>query len=176
MSESSPRVAVFIDGANIFYTQRDKLHWWIDFKKLRSYFDELGSIVECIFYTGQGAPPEVTQEKFLDFLSHNGYSIETKTIKTIQDADGTTSQKANLDIELVLDMFNQIDNYDLAILVSGDGDFERPLKLLRARGKSFRVLSTQGAVAQEIRRFAGPNYIDLQTLRSLLERARDARN
>jgi hypothetical protein len=28
-------------------------------------------------------------------------------------ADGTPTQKANLDIEIVLDMFNTIDHYDL---------------------------------------------------------------
>jgi uncharacterized LabA/DUF88 family protein len=46
----------------------------------------------------------------------------TKPIKTIYDSStGKFIQKANLDIEIVLDMFNTIDNYDVAVLVSGDG-------------------------------------------------------
>ena len=47
-----------------------------------------------------------------------------------------------MDVEIVLDMFNTVDSYDMAILVSGDGDFERALNLLRARGKRFIVVST----------------------------------
>lgn len=85
-------------------------------------------------------------------------------------ADGTPTQKANLDIEIVLDIFNTIDLYDMAILVSGDGDFERPLQLLRVRGKRFLVLSTQGFVARELREVAGMHYIDFQDIRESVER------
>jgi uncharacterized LabA/DUF88 family protein len=85
-------------------------------------------------------------------------------------ADGTPTQKANLDIEMVLDMFNTIDHYDLATLVSGDGDFERPLQLLRARGKRFIVLSTQGFIARELREVAGMHFIDFQDIRERVER------
>jgi uncharacterized LabA/DUF88 family protein len=85
-------------------------------------------------------------------------------------ADGTSTQKANLDIEIVLDMFNTIDHYDLAMLVSGDGDFERPLQLLRARGKRFLVLSTLGFVARELREVAGMHYIDFEDIREHVER------
>jgi uncharacterized LabA/DUF88 family protein len=62
-----------------------------------------------------------------------GFALVTKQLKTIMQADGTQTQKANLDIEIVLNMSNTIDHYDMAMLVSGDGDFEWPLQLLRAR-------------------------------------------
>jgi len=163
------RVAIFIDGSNLFYTQKN-LGWWIDLKKFYEHSQQYGDIVEAIYHTGVGVPPEARQEKFLDALTYIGYSIEMTTIKEMIDDDGKTIKKANLDIELVLDMFNQIDNYDLAILCSGDGDFERPIKLLRARGKQFRIYSTQGLVASELRRAAGAHYVDFARLRQELER------
>jgi uncharacterized LabA/DUF88 family protein len=94
----------------------------------------------------------------------------TKQLKTIMQADSTPTQKANLDIEIVLDMFNTIDHYDMAVLVSGDGDFERPLQLLRARGKRFLVLSTHGFVARELREVAGMHYVDFEDIRERVER------
>lgn len=77
---------------------------------------------------------------------------------------GTTKKKANLDIEIVLDMFNTIDSYDIAVLVSGDGDFDRALQLLKARGKRSIVISTTGFIAGELRATAGRHYIDLKDL------------
>lgn len=74
---------------------------------------------------------------------------------------GDTARKANLDIEIVVDMFNTIDQYDMAILISGDGDFERALQLLRYKGKRVMVFSTEGYIAREIRNVVGGHYVDL---------------
>lgn len=79
-------------------------------------------------------------------------------------------RKANLDIEIVLDMFNSIEHYDMAVLVSGDGDFERPLQLLRARGKKFLIMSTQGFVAREIREVAGMHFIDFEDIKCEIQK------
>jgi uncharacterized LabA/DUF88 family protein len=118
-------------------------------------------------------PSEARQHAFLNRLVDLGYALETKDIKEIfDDVSGEIKKKANLDIEIVLDMFNTIDNYDMAILVSGDGDFERPLKLLRARGKKFKVLSTKGFVAHELKMVAGLHYKDVNDLRAELEHIR----
>ena len=94
-----------------------------------------------------------------------GFSVVSKPIKTIYDTKtGTIKKKANLDIEIVLDMFNTIDSYDLAVLVSGDGDFDRALQLLKARGKKSVVISTTGFIASELRATAGRHYIDLKDI------------
>lgn len=78
--------------------------------------------------------------------------------------DGT--RKANLDIEIVLDMFATVDNFDVAVLVSGDGDFERALLSLRAKGKRFKVVSTNGKVARELRIVSGMHYIDVASIKN----------
>ena len=61
-------------------------------------------------------------------------------------------------------MFNTIENYDLAVLVSGDGDFDRPLQLLKARGKKFKVMTTNKFIARELRQTAGMHYINLEDI------------
>jgi uncharacterized LabA/DUF88 family protein len=158
------RISVFVDGANFFYMQK-KLGWWIDPKKLLDFVKTKGEIVDAVYYVGVEAPPEARQQGFLNFLGRVGFSLETKTLKTIIQDDGSEKKKANLDIEIVLDMFNTIEHYDMAVLLSGDGDFERPLRLLKARGKRFLILSTQGFIAKEIREVAGMHYIDVRDIR-----------
>lgn len=67
-------------------------------------------------------------------------------------------------------MFNTIDNYDMAILISGDGDFERALQLLKARGKKYKVIATSGMISKEIRNVCGMHYIDFQNIKDLVEK------
>lgn len=162
------RVAVFLDGNNFYYTQK-KMGWEVDAERLLDYCKEYGEVVEAIYYTG--VSHEGNQRKFHDWLAYNGYSLVTKPIKTITDfTTGLTTQKANLDIEIVLDMFNMIDHYDMAILVSGDGDFERALQQLKSRGKEVKVISVRGSVASELVHATGINYIDLLTIKEIVER------
>lgn len=162
------KVAIFMDGANSFYTQK-KMGWQIDAEKLLNYCKEYGEIVEAVYYSGE--TDDVKQRSFLNKLAYIGYSLETKPVKTIRDYEtGETSQKANLDVEIVLDMFNMIDRYDMAILISGDGDFERALRQLKSRGKEVKVISTRGCVATELVHAMGINYIDLLAIREAIER------
>lgn len=164
------RVALFVDGANYFYAQK-KLGWHIDAKKVLEYCQTFGQVEDAYYYIGTDAPPEAQQQAYLNALTNIGYALVTKPIKTIYDPEtGESRQKANLDIEIVLDMFNTIEHYDMAVLVSGDGDFERALQMLRARGKTFKVLSTAGLVARELRTVCGMHYIDFQTIRQQVER------
>lgn len=165
------RVSVFVDGANFFYMQKDRLHWWVDPKKLLEWIRTKGELVDAYYYVGVDSRSEPQQDNFLKALTYMGYSLVAKELKTISLEDGTERKKANLDIEIVLDMFNTIDGYDLAVLVSGDADFERPLALLRARGKKFLVLSTQGFVAREIRAIAGMHFTDFQDIRAEVEKS-----
>lgn len=164
------RVSLFIDGSNFFYSQKDSLNWWVDPKKLLSWCrTNLGDVVDATYYTSV-EPGNPQQEKYHKALAHMGFGLQTKEIKLLSQPDGTNKHKANLDVEIVADMFNTINNYDMAVLLSGDSDFVRPLQLLKARGKLFKVISTKGFIAQEMFQFAGMHYIDLRELRELLEK------
>ena len=55
-------------------------------------------------------------------------------------------------------------------LFSGDGDFDRALQLLKARGKRTVVISTENYIAAELRATAGRHYIDLATLETEIKK------
>lgn len=164
------KVAMFIDGANMFYAQKDELKWFIDFERLYKYFTRDSDVYNAFYYTGVKGVRFAEKQRFLDALTHIGYTVRKKPVKRILDTDtGEFKEKCNLDIEMVIDMFNTVHNYDIAILFSGDGDFERAVELLRSKGKEIVAVSTRGRIAKELVN-AVDRYVDLRGIRSAIER------
>lgn len=167
------KTAIFVDGANFFYMQKERLHWWVDPKKfLRWCQEKFGEVTDAIYYVGvnPNSKNKDNENSYLKALTYMGYSLNTKDVKVIIDQEGRERNKANLDIEIVVDMFNMIENYDCAVLVSGDSDFANALDKLRGRGKRFHVVSTKGFGSTEIREVAGMHFTDLDEIRDQVEK------
>jgi uncharacterized LabA/DUF88 family protein len=67
-------------------------------------------------------------------------------------------------------MFNTVNLYDTCILLSGDGDFERALELVRSRGKRIAVVAHPDMTARELRNVVGRNYFDMRDLERCIAR------
>jgi len=163
------RLSIFVDGNNMFYAQQ-KNGWFFDPRKILDHFtnDPSVSLVNAFWYTGLKDPQD--QRGFRDALISLGYTVRTKILKEYYDNDsGRYSQKANLDIEIVVDMFNTVNQYDRVILFSGDGDFERAIELLRSKDTHITVVSTEGMIARELRNVTD-RYIDLNDVRDRIEK------
>lgn len=163
------RLSIFVDGNNMFYAQQ-KNGWFFDPRRVLNYFksDPDIRLINAFWYTGLKDPQD--QRGFRDALISLGYTVRTKILKEYYDDNsGRYSQKANLDIEIVVDMFNTVDQYDRVILFSGDGDFERAIELLRSKNTHITVVSTEGMIARELRN-ATDLYIDLNEMRQDIEK------
>jgi len=164
------RLSIFVDGNNMFYAQQ-KNGWFFDPKRILDYFLNVEggvTLVNAFWYTGLKDPQD--QRGFRDALISLGYTVRTKILKEYYDDNsGRYSQKANLDIEIAIDMFNTVDQYDQVILFSGDGDFERAIELLRSKSTHITVVSTDGMIARELRN-ATDRYIDLNNIRKYIEK------
>lgn len=165
------RMSIFVDGNNMFYAQQ-KNGWFFDPKRVLEYFkkEQLETVlINAFWYTGLKDPQD--QRGFRDALISLGYTVRTKILKEYyDDTSGRYSQKANLDIEIVVDMFNTVEQYDRVVLFSGDGDFERAIELLRSKSTHITVVSTEGMIARELRN-ATDRYIDLNDIRERIEKA-----
>ena len=169
MKSCMNRVSIFVDGNNMFYAQQ-KNGWFFDPRRVLEYFtqDPEVRLVNAFWYTGLKDYQD--QRGFRDALIGLGYTVRTKFLKEFYDDNsGRYSQKANLDIEIVIDMFNTVDQYDRMILLSGDGDFERAIELLRSKNTHITVVSTEGMIARELRN-ATDQYIDLNDIRETIEK------
>ncbi len=163
------RAALFVDGANMFYAQR-KNGWHLDYRKVYDFFNQQFHLYNAFYYTSVTQPPDPGVEGFLRALTSMGYTVRRKTVKEIQDQEtGTVVRKANLDIEIVIDMFTTAELYDTAILVSGDGDFERAVELLRSKGKKILGVGSNGMAAYELIN-AVDRYIFIEEIRDAIEK------
>ena len=113
----SKNVAVFVDVANIFYAAK-AAGVDIDYVTLLKSATAGRDLVRAYAYTGLD-PDNENQRNFHDFLRRSNYKVVSKDIRKYGDG----KVKANLDIELVVDMMKTARNLDIAIVVSGDGDF-----------------------------------------------------
>ncbi|GAB4343654.1 MAG: NYN domain-containing protein [Cyanophyceae cyanobacterium] len=169
MKNSLTRLSIFVDGNNMFYAQQ-KNGWFFDPRRVLQHFTapEGTQLVNAFWYTGLKDPQD--QRGFRDALINLGYTVRTKILKEYYDDNsGRYSQKANLDIEIVIDMFNTVEQYDRVVLFSGDGDFERAIELLRSKSTHITVVSTEGMIARELRN-ATDCYLDLNELRPKIEK------
>jgi uncharacterized LabA/DUF88 family protein len=163
------KLSIFVDGNNMFYAQQ-KNGWFFDPRRVLEYFTQhpYTSLVNAFWYTGLKDSQD--QRGFRDALISLGYTVRTKILKEYYDDNsGRYSQKANLDIEIVVDMFNTVEQYDKVILFSGDGDFERAIELLRSKNTHITVVSTEGMIARELRNVTD-RYIDLNDIRESNEK------
>ena len=166
----SERVAVYIDGANAYFAQKEALNWWIDWPSFLRWAGEGREVVSARWYQSYRNPPEPEQERFLHHLTLVGFAVRKKILKSIYDREtGQTSLKGNLNVELVIDALTEAAHYDTVILVTGDSDFVPLVEALRVRGKRVIVAATQQNVAVELRQAVGVNYVDLRDLRDRIE-------
>ena len=168
---ASDRVALFIDGANTDGAAR-AAGYFIDFRKAREFFVGHASFYAAFYYVADFTASDPLQQRFFDFLSHAGYIVRRRPVKVIDDPEtGERIIKGNLDTEIVLDLLNTVDNYDVAFLFSGDSDFERAVELLRSRGKRVFVVSTRGPLSRELAYVADKPIVYLDQVRGAIARA-----
>ncbi len=107
--------------------------------------------------------------KFYLKLQQFGYILILKPVKLYEQEDGTTRRKANCDVEMTFRMMMEKDNFDQAVILSGDGDFLPVLKHLRDIDKNVVILARGSRTAREIRQFTGSNFRDFTRLKNYIK-------
>lgn len=107
--------------------------------------------------------------KFYLKLEEFGYHLFLKPVKLYNQEDGTTKRKANCDVDMAFHLMKEQDNFERAIILSGDGDFLPVAKYLKKTGKEVIVLGRGARTAKEIKQFAGDNFRDFEYLRERLK-------
>ena len=137
-------VAVFVDVANIFYAAK-AAGVDIDYVTLLKSATAGRDLVRAYAYTGLD-PDNENQRNFHDFLRRSNYKVVSKDIRKYGDG----KVKANLDIELVVDMMKTARNLDIAIVVSGDGDFAPAIRAVQEMGVRCEVISFRGNTSSDL--------------------------
>ncbi|MCP8895761.1 NYN domain-containing protein [Shinella daejeonensis] len=173
MFDSREKIALFIDGANLYAASR-ALGFDIDYRKLLKAFQKRGYLLRAYYYTALVEDHEYSSIRpLIDWLDYNGYKVVTKPAKEFTDSLGRRKIKGNMDIELAIDAMEQSVSVDHLVIFSGDGDFTTLVEALQRKGRKVSVVSTLQTqppmIADDLRRQAD-YFIDLASLKAEIGR------
>lgn len=169
------KVAVFIDGANLYSTART-LNIEIDYKRLKTWFAEKSRLIRVMYYTAIVDDQEYSPLRpLVDWLDYNGYTLVTKPLKEFTDDNGRRKVKGSMDVNIAVDMLTLAEKVDHIVLCTGDGSFRRAVEAVQAKGVRVTVISSNATqpsmIADDLRRQAD-QFLDLSDLRDEVARPR----
>ncbi|MCB1507657.1 MAG: NYN domain-containing protein [Hyphomicrobiaceae bacterium] len=176
MSHFDPRerIAIFIDGANLYQTTR-ALGFDIDYRRLLKKFTGESFLLRASYYTALAEDQEFNSIRpLVDWLDYNGYTVVTKPMKEFTDAQGQRRRiRSRLDVEMTIDALCLSESVDHVVLFTGDGDFQPLVAELQRRAKKVTVVSslrTQPSMMSDALRRQADQFIDLADLEDLIGR------
>jgi uncharacterized LabA/DUF88 family protein len=156
-ASKTDRIAIFIDGSNLFYAAL-QLGIEVDYSKLLQKLVGDRRLLRAYFYTGID-PQNDKQKGFLLWMRRNGYRVITKELHQLPDG----TKKANLDVEIAIDMVHLSSYCQTVVLLSGDGDLAYALNAITYKGVQVEVVSLRSMTSDTLINFAD-RYTDLQSI------------
>lgn len=112
-----PKVGIFVDVQNIYYTCRDTYQRLFDYRAFWQKISIHHTITHAYAYAIDRNDQQ--QQKFQDALRYIGFEVKLKPY--ISRSDG--SSKGDWDVGITMDIMRHAEDLDKVILLSGDGDF-----------------------------------------------------
>ena len=119
------KVAIFVDGQNIYYTTKQIHKCHFDYIAFWAKATSDRKVVKAIAYAIDRVDEK--QKQFQNILKGIGFELKLKPF--IQRSDG--SAKGDWDVGISLDVLEHALNTDFVVLASGDGDFDLLLSKIR---------------------------------------------
>lgn len=163
IGQSSDRIAIFIDGSNLFYAA-SHLNIEVDYRRLLTTLVRGRRLLRAYFYTGVD-PQNEKQRGFLLWLNRHGHRVVSKELAQLPDG----SRKANMHVEMAVDMMRIAEYCSTLTLLGGDGNLAYALQMLSQRGTSIEVVSLQSMTSDSLIDLADA-YTDLADLREEIKR------
>jgi uncharacterized LabA/DUF88 family protein len=159
--DQAERVAVFVDGANLYYSIKSYYKGILDYDRLLSAAVGERTLLRATFYIvekqQESDDPHSTPSAraFVYNLNKFGYKVRSKPLivhETLsQEGERTFSHKGDWDIGVVVDMVRLADHADTYVLVSGDGDYVEAVEYLQSeKGIRVEVISAAQCTSQAL--------------------------
>lgn len=150
----------FIDSQNLNLSIRDQ-GWVLDFRKFRQYLHGKYGATKAFLFIGY----VYENQGLYTNLQKAGYILVFKP--TLKLPSGKA--KGNVDAELVLHAMIEYQNYDKALIVTGDGDFYCLLDYLAKNDKLLKLMIPNKNSFSSLFRKMMPHIVFMNNLRSRLE-------
>lgn len=130
------RVGVFVDAQNMYHSARNLYKAKLNFKKVLETAVGNRRLIRAFIYVIRTESGE--EKAFVEALEKGGYEIKDKDLQIF--AGGM--KKADWDVGMAMDAVILADKVDVAVLVTGDGDFVPLVEYLRiSQGLKVEVIS-----------------------------------
>ena len=159
------RVAIFIDGSNLYHALRSNFgRYDLNFAEFTKKLCGPRRMFRTYYYNvlqdpTQRAEGHREQQEFLNTLRETPY-LEVRLGGT-KLAQGGVPVEKGIDVMLVTDLlhFAWNDLYDIAVLVSGDSDFAYALQAIKNMGKHVEVAYFESNVSKDLLAVADDKHL-----------------
>lgn len=156
---------MFVDGQNLFHgAKKYQANYKYDHQKLRDTLTKGYYTVRAYWFDSY--KDRSKKQGFFDSLRTSGYRVTALPLRPRGDEYVEKGVDIQLATELIAQAYNH--SYDVAIVVSGDEDYERAVRYVQDRGKRVIVASFRAATAPEMRKLAD-DYVPLDEIASDIE-------
>jgi uncharacterized LabA/DUF88 family protein len=111
------KVVILVDVQNIYYTTREAMGCNFDYNQFWAQATANRQVVKAFAYAVDRNDQK--QKQFQNILRAIGFEVKLKPF--IQRSDG--SAKGDWDVGITIDALDYVDQADVVVLASGDGDF-----------------------------------------------------
>ena len=147
--KNSPKkpVYAFIDSQNLNLGVQSQ-EWELDFNRFRVFLKDKYQVKKAFLFIGF-----IPKYKSLyAFLKKSGYHVIYKPV--LEQKKKSQPIKGNVDAELVLHTIIEFNNYDKAVIVSGDGDFHCLVEYLENKSKLLKLIVPNRRYSSLLRKFS----------------------
>lgn len=155
------RVAVFVDGANLYHSIKTYYKGMLDYAQLLSAAVGERRLLRATFYivekqdSDEAATGTASSRSFVYNLNRFGYKVRSKPLivhETITpEGEKTVEHKGDWDIGIIVDMMRLADHADTYVLVSGDGDYCEAIEYLQSeKGLRLEAISATQCTSQAL--------------------------
>ena len=159
-SNAVEKVAVFVDGANLYHSIKSYYKGVLDYGVLLAAAVGDRKLLRATFYIVEKQETDETQgtpsaRSFVYNLNKFGYKVRSKPLvvhETLSpEGEKTVSHKGDWDIGIIVDMMRLADRADTYVLVSGDGDYVEAVEYLQSeKGLRVEVISAAPCTSQAL--------------------------
>ncbi len=137
------RVGIFIDVSNMYWAVR-RYNASLNFKSVRESAVGDRKLIRALAYAVQSGGAD--EEKFFEALTKAGFEVKLKELQVFSGG----KKKADWDVGLAMDMVRLAPLIDVAVLVSGDGDYVPVVEYLQNSGHLVEVMAFREGVSAKL--------------------------
>jgi uncharacterized LabA/DUF88 family protein len=147
LSAMPGRVGIFVDDANLSASARRDLGSRLDYGALlESLTDQRRRVAAVAFVVDAPETPRERHAAFTHSLRTQGWDLREKRAKVRHDG----SRKADWDMGMAMEILDHLEDVDVFVIGTGDGDFVPLIKRLRREGKRVEVAAFRASTDEAL--------------------------